>query len=153
MYSLLAVAVGAISILLGRFLVIPKIGPRPDDLGVTDGRLKPCSDKGNCVNSQDKSGYAEMEPIPFRGDLEETRARLVRVIKEMDRSQIIKHTTDYIYVEFRSLMWGFIDDVELYFDEANQVVHFRSSSRFGRSDMGVNRDRMKDLSERFAKAP
>jgi uncharacterized protein (DUF1499 family) len=104
------------------------------------------------VNSQDKSGYAETEPIPFRGDLDETRARMVRVINEMDRAEIVKHTTDYIHAEFKSLMWGFIDDVELYFDQVNQVVHFRSASRIGRGDMGVNRDRMRDLSERFAKA-
>jgi uncharacterized protein (DUF1499 family) len=152
MYSLIAVAVGAIGILLGRFLVIPRISPRPDNLGVTDGQLRPCPDTNNCVNSQDKSGYAEMEPIPFRGDLDETRARMVRVINEMDRAEIVKHTTDYIHAEFKSLMWGFIDDVELYFDQANQVVHFRSASRIGRGDMGVNRDRMRDLSERFAKA-
>jgi uncharacterized protein (DUF1499 family) len=152
MYSLFALVVGSIGVIIGRFLVIPRISPRPDNLGVTDGKLRTCSDRRNCVNSQDGSGYAVMESIPFSGDLDETRSRMVRVINEMDRSEIVKQTHDYIHAEFRSLMWGFIDDVELYFDEADQVVHFRSASRIGRGDMGVNRDRMSDLRERFLSA-
>jgi uncharacterized protein (DUF1499 family) len=43
-------------------------------------------------------------------------------------------------------LFRFVDDVELAVDPAEHVVHFRSASRVGRSDFGVNRRRMEELS-------
>ena len=149
MYSLIALVAGSIGVVFGRFLVIPRFSKRPESLGVTDGQLRPCPNTRNCVNSQDGSGYTVMESIPYSGDVDDARSRMVNVINEMDRAVIVKQTHDYIHAEYRSLMWNFVDDVELYFDDADHVIHFRSASRFGRGDMGVNRDRMNDLRERF----
>jgi uncharacterized protein (DUF1499 family) len=39
----------------------------------------------------------------------------------------------------------FIDDVEFVFDDETKTVHFRSASRTGYSDFGVNRRRMDDI--------
>jgi uncharacterized protein (DUF1499 family) len=43
----------------------------------------------------------------------------------------------------------FHDDLEFYFDDENKFVHFRSSSRIGYSDMGLNRARYKSLMESY----
>ncbi len=46
-------------------------------------------------------------------------------------------------------MFGFIDDVEFYLLESENLIHYRSAARSGRSDLGVNRARMDRLIERF----
>ena len=51
----------------------------------------------------------------------------------------------YLHYEFTSLLLRFVDDVEFLFDEATKTVHFRSASRTGYSDLGVNRRRMEQM--------
>jgi uncharacterized protein (DUF1499 family) len=43
----------------------------------------------------------------------------------------------------------FVDDVEFRYDAAAEVVHVRSASRIGRSDLGANRKRIEALRERL----
>ena len=57
---------------------------------------------------------------------------------------------DYIHFEFTSSFFRFVDDVEFLLDEESELVHFRSASRVGRSDLGVNRSRMKKITELLA---
>jgi uncharacterized protein (DUF1499 family) len=40
---------------------------------------------------------------------------------------------------------GFVDDVEFLAEPAAGLVHVRSASRLGHSDLGVNRKRIEDL--------
>ena len=58
---------------------------------------------------------------------------------------------EFLHIEFTSKIFRFIDDVEFYFDKPG-VIHFRSASRIGHSDMGVNRDRMEEIERLFIKA-
>ena len=55
----------------------------------------------------------------------------------------------YVHVECRSWLLAFIDDVEFVLDEPTGVIHFRSASRVGHSDAGVNRQRMEDFRRAF----
>jgi uncharacterized protein (DUF1499 family) len=45
-----------------------------------------------------------------------------------------------------------VDDVEFVFDEGAKQIHFRSASRLGRKDFGVNRKRMEEIRAAFARA-
>jgi uncharacterized protein (DUF1499 family) len=40
---------------------------------------------------------------------------------------------------------GYVDDVEFYLDEGANVIHVRSASRLGKSDLGVNRQRVEEI--------
>ena len=40
---------------------------------------------------------------------------------------------------------GFVDDVEFLLDEDAKVIHVRSASRLGESDLGVNRKRIETI--------
>ena len=73
----------------------------------------------------------------------------MRVINEMPRTKIVAQTGDYLYVEFTSLIFRFVDDVEFLVDHAENVIHFRSASRVGYSDLGANKKRMLNIKERF----
>jgi len=58
----------------------------------------------------------------------------------------------YLHAEYRSRWLHFVDDLELVADEEAGVVHVRSASRRGWSDLGVNRRRVEALHRAFAEA-
>ncbi len=87
-----------------------------------------------------------MPPIELHGALDQAREKIVRVITAMERSKIVTAEGAYVHAEFRSKLFGFVDDVEFQIDESAGLIHFRSASRLGHSDLGVNRKRMERIS-------
>jgi uncharacterized protein (DUF1499 family) len=130
-------------------LVVALISKRPDNLGVTNGELAPCPDSPNCVSTQSDDEIHAIEPLTYAGSTAEARQRLLDIVAEMPRVRLIEATPTYIYAEFRTLTFRFVDDVEFYIDEDTKVIHFRSASRLGYSDMGLNRRRMETLTRLF----
>jgi uncharacterized protein (DUF1499 family) len=63
--------------------------------------------------------------------------------------EIAQERERYIHALFRSRIFGFIDDVELWIDERNRVIHFKSASQTGWYDFGVNRRRMSAVISAF----
>jgi uncharacterized protein (DUF1499 family) len=90
-----------------------------------------------------------MEPINYDISLEEAKSKIITIIKSFKRSKIIEKTSNYLYSEFRTAFWKFVDDVEFYFDENEKIIHFRSSARFGYYDWSVNRNRMRKIKQIF----
>lgn len=118
----------------------------------TTGQLAPCPpDSQNCVNSQAPATATQnaIAPLVFTGTAAEAKARLREVIAAMARTKIVTDDGNYMHVEFTSLVFRFVDDVEFLIDDANKTIHFRSASRVGRGDMGVNRARMEEIRGRF----
>ena len=54
-------------------------------------------------------------------------------------------TDSYLRAEFKSRVFGFVDDVELQLRAAEEAIAVRSASRVGYSDLGVNRRRVESL--------
>ncbi len=112
-----------------------------------DGRLAPCKRTPNCVSSQadpaDREHY--VAPIPFRGRALEAMQAVKRAVESMERATVVREERGYLYAEFRSKLLGYVDDVELAYDEKAGVLHVRSASRLGRRDFGVNRKRVEAL--------
>jgi uncharacterized protein (DUF1499 family) len=123
---------------------------RPADLGPRDGRLKPCPGTPNCVCTFD-AGDAAIEPLTFDGDAAAAWERLKAVLKGRPRTRVVTETDEYLHVECTSLIFRFVDDVEFLLDAAGRKIHFRSKSRAGRSDLGVNRARMEAIRGAFAR--
>ena len=124
-------------------------GVRPTNLGVKDGKLAPCPAPPNCVSSQSNDTVHATDPLSFTGTGAEAHAALGKVILSMKRSRIITDIDSYIHAEFTSAIFRFVDDVEFWFDENAKVIHVRSASRLGSSDMGVNRKRVEELRARW----
>ena len=127
-------------------------GTRPQSLGVTAGRLAPCKPTPNCVSSQadptDKTHY--VAPLPAGARADRTFAVLKRIVRETERVEVVHEARDYLYAEYRSRIFGFVDDVEFWLDAQGGVIHVRSASRLGTSDLGVNRARIEGLRARLA---
>jgi len=86
-----------------------------------------------------------MEPIPYNAAPAEVREKLLEVLRNYPRTRIVRQEPDYIKAECRSRIFHFVDDVELVFDDEARQIHFRSASRIGYGDRGVNRRRMKEI--------
>ncbi len=120
-------------------------GTRPDDLGVNNGKLKSCPGTPNCVNSQSDNAAEKVEPLPAV-PISEVKT----VVESMERTTIITETDNYLYAEFKSKLMGYVDDVEFYLDPTENVIHVRSASRLGKSDLGVNRARVEEIRAKLA---
>lgn len=115
----------------------------------SDSRLAPCPRTPNCVSTQAPPGPQKMDPIPYTGSLAEAREKLLRVLRARPRTRIVREDADFLKAECRSALFRFVDDVEFVFDDAAKEIHFRSASRLGRSDFGVNRKRMEEIRRAF----
>jgi uncharacterized protein (DUF1499 family) len=124
-------------------------------LGVVDSKLMPCPKSPNCVSSQAHDEKHHIEPIKYSGSQQMAHDRLLQVIKKEKRTEILTDQEDYIHVEFTSALFRFVDDVEFYFpkEKAGQaVIHVRSASRVGYSDLGANRKRIEHIRSEFYKS-
>ena len=129
-------------------------GTRPDNLGVHDGRLAPPKPTPNNVNSQvdanaDPQHY--IAPLRYSGDAARAWARLGEIVARMPRATLIESEPNYLYVEFRSRIMRFVDDAEFYLDPKTGVIQVRSAARLGRSDFGVNRERIESIRAQFVR--
>jgi uncharacterized protein (DUF1499 family) len=118
-------------------------GQRPKNLGVQSGRLLTCPDSPNCVCSYDTDTQHGIAAIAYTKSKAEAMTLLKQVIQAMERSAIVTESADYLYAEFTSKLRGYVDDVEFYFD--GSVIQVRSASRLGKSDLGVNRQRVEAI--------
>ncbi|RUR74662.1 DUF1499 domain-containing protein [Chlorogloeopsis fritschii PCC 9212] len=120
-------------------------GKRPNSLGVRDGKLASCPKSPNCVSSQSTDAVHKITPLTYTSTPEQALADIKSVIQSLPRTKIITESNDYLYAEFKSALMGFVDDVEFYVDRNANVIHVRSASRLGQSDLGVNRQRVETI--------
>ena len=120
-------------------------GTRPANLGARDGKLPPCPASPNCVSSQSTDREHAVEPLRYSGTASEAMAALDTIISGMKRARVVTRTGSYLHAEFTSALFRFVDDLEFLLDERAAVIHVRSASRVGHSDLGVNRKRVEDI--------
>ena len=66
----------------------------------------------------------------------------------MKRVNTVTSESTYILAEFTSALFRFMDDVKFFCDDATKTIHFRSASRVGYSDLGINRNRVEEIRTR-----
>jgi uncharacterized protein (DUF1499 family) len=110
-------------------------------LGVKEGRLSPLSRKPNCISTQAESADKRIDAIAYGSSLSEQMQRVIRVVESMPGAKIKQCEGGYLYAVFTSRLLRFKDDVEIYLDDKAKTLHYRSASRVGYSDLGVNRKR------------
>ena len=120
-------------------------GATEGELTVKDHRLAPCPDSLNCVSTLSDSETHAIAPFRYHKTMAEAKAVLKHIIGEMSRTELVQEEEGYLHYEVRSFLFRFVDDVELLFDEDTKTIHFRSASRVGYSDFGVNRNRMEEV--------
>lgn len=114
-------------------------------------KLKPCLGTPNCVSTQsdpaDRLHY--IAPIRYEGAPEEALSRLETIVSGMKRTRLVERGGDYLHFTFKSRIFRFVDDVEFALERDTQTIHFRSASRLGYGDHGVNRQRMEAIRRKW----
>ena len=110
-------------------------------------RISDCPTSPNCVSSLAKDEAHKIAPIPFDGTPDAAFALLKQAIAGEARTRIVEEQQDqwYLHAEATSLVFRFVDDVEFQLDPERKLLHLRSASRVGYSDLGVNRRRIERL--------
>jgi uncharacterized protein (DUF1499 family) len=107
--------------------------------------LGPCPSSPNCVSTQAQDEGHAIEPIRYRKSRAEAKEALKEVIRSMPRTKLVEEDETYLHYEATSLLLRFVDDVEFLLDDETKTIHFRSASRTGYGDLGVNRKRMEQV--------
>ena len=107
--------------------------------------LSDCPNSPNCVSTSSSRPASKISPLELREATGDAKRKLEDVIERMPGSQIIESQDDYLHAEFRSRIFGFVDDLEILIDEKQQSILIRSASRVGYSDWGVNRKRCEEI--------
>lgn len=108
-------------------------------------RLDPCPSSPKCVCTVGDSKSHAIAPYHYRKPLGEAKTALKQVFSELSRTELVKEEDAYLQYKVTSRLVGFVDDVEILFDDASKTIHFRSAARIGYYDFGVNRRRMENI--------
>ena len=122
---------------------------QPDNVGKDMTTPSACPDSPNCVSTKSTDKEHSIENIKYTSTLEDANQRIIEIINSMKRTKIVVSKPSYIYATFTTKLFKFVDDVEIFFDDSLKVIHFRSASRVGYSDMGLNRKRMEEVRNLF----
>jgi len=125
--------------MIGLLTLIGCAGERPTTLGASDGQLGTCPDSPNCISSFESRESHQVAP------LQTSLADLKQVLTTLPEAAIITDQSPYLYAEFTSRLMGYVDDVEFLEDPTSGLVHVRSASRLGQSDLGANRKRIEGI--------
>ena len=112
-------------------------------------KLSPCPSSPNCVSSLATDRKHAIEPLRYTGSRAKARQRLMKILGKLKRTRVIVADSEYIRVEFRSVMFNFVDDVEFLFGDDKNVIHVKSASRVGYYDFGANRKRVEQIRSIF----
>jgi uncharacterized protein (DUF1499 family) len=113
-----------------------------------DGHLRPCPETPNCVSSESVAPQSRIEPLRFKGAPQAVWADLESSIRDLGGS-VVEQRDGFLWATFTSRLFRFVDDMEFRMVAAEGVIHLRSASRVGRSDMGGNRERVARLRQLF----
>jgi uncharacterized protein (DUF1499 family) len=112
--------------------------------------LPECPDTPNCVSSQAKDPQKKVKPFSYEGHSQKKAFKsLLAAIKSQKRVEIKARTENHVKATVKSLIFGFIDDLEFIFEPENQLIQVRSASRMGYWDLGVNARRVENLRQAF----
>lgn len=93
-----------------------------------------------------------MDPVFFSQSRSDAQSTVRKLVESMPRSRVTEDEPGYLHAEVKSKIFGFVDDVELVFDDEGRI-DYRSASRVGHSDLGVNRRRMEEIRHRLLALP
>lgn len=131
------------------FAILSATAKSPKNLGVSGGMLAPCPLSPNCVSTQATDESHRMDPILLTEPPDIAIGRIKKAVASLPRMKVVTETPDYLQVEATSRLFRFVDDVEFFVDSGTGLIHFRSASRVGHSDLGANRRRMEEIRSRL----
>lgn len=150
MKILLYTVIGII-VIIGVILVGLSIASRKQpELGLLNGQLRPCPVTPNCVCSEQQVEGAHVGALGYTTTADEAWRKIKQAIVETG-GVVATDQNGYLHAIYETPLMRYVDDVELRLDANQQVIHIRSASRVGQSDLGTNRKRVVRIRAAFEK--
>jgi uncharacterized protein (DUF1499 family) len=132
----------------------------PTPAGGLEEPLAPCPGTPNCVHTGGGGTGDSDDAPPFllasgRGAVDP--AAVTRALEALPRTRVVRREEGedgafYLHAEATSRIFRFVDDVEVRWTPGSEALVVRSASRVGRSDLGVNAQRVERLRARMQEA-
>jgi len=113
----------------------------PKNLGVSHGRLSELPNSPNGVSTQTSQTDKLVDVLKYKEDGKITRVKIKEICIDFGNAKLEAENEFYMRFVFTTGKMKYNDDVEFFFDDEKEVVHYRSNSRVGYSDMGLNKER------------
>ena len=117
----------------------------PASVGVPKGANAPVRARASGSGLSGLGVSALTPSFRYRKPLAEAKEALKAAVATLPRTRLVEEDGAYLHYEFTSLLLRFVDDVEFVLEEETKTIHFRSASRTGYGDFGVNRRRMEEI--------
>lgn len=116
-------------------------------------QLPPCPQSPNCVSSTDADLSHRVLALSYDNSAAD-KAMLVlkKVLLSMTGQVQLAEDGKSLHAEFKSAVFGFIDDVDALLNTEQARIEIRSASRTGHSDFGVNKRRVETIRQAFDQA-
>ena len=113
----------------------------------TDNRLEigSCVSLPNCVSSNASVFYNYVEPFELAMSKEEAWPLVREAVLEIPRTVIDEEDDHYLHAKTSSMIFHFVDNLELLYQADEHLIEVRSSSVLGLYDLSANRRRVEAL--------
>ncbi|MEH6445431.1 MAG: DUF1499 domain-containing protein [Oceanospirillaceae bacterium] len=128
------------------FIVLGQKSQQGAPLGLQNNKLQTCPDTPNCVSSEEN-----VDPEHFITPMSLVKQTPEQIMEKVNKAVLALNgvvktrESHYLAATFTSSLFRYVDDFEVRFDQEQQLVHFRSASRVGKSDFGANRKRVEAM--------
>ena len=149
MYKIIAVIfLLAIALVVGR-MVFLSFNSRVPDTSLVNGKLRPCPGTPNCVSSEEQEDESKkITPLIFSSSEEQAWEDL-RAAIEKSGGIVQRNDSKYLWATYTTRLFRYVDDMEFRLVPEQNLIHVRSGSRVGKSDLGVNRKNVERVRELF----
>lgn len=150
MKMFLVIIVSLVLLSITIFFILGWMSKSGGAIGLNNGVLSTCPNTPNCICSDHKIDSKHyIEPIFLKQKNTHGNISIIKEVIQQMGGEIIFESDIYIAATFTSVFFGFVDDLEIRMDPIKNVIHFRSASRVGYSDRGVNKKRISLLKKTF----
>ena len=116
--------------------------------GLINNQLSPCPDSPNCINSEFSDDSAHFtSALTFQDKTQDEISDIMQRVIKSTGGEVTNQKDNYISAIYITKIFKFVDDFEVRIDSENNVIHFRSASRVGRSDLGANQKRIDKIKQ------
>jgi uncharacterized protein (DUF1499 family) len=134
------------------YLIVMTLNSVTQAAPASERTLPVCPDSPNCVSSQAKDADHYIAPFKIIGNVNEAWSALKNALLSQSRTVITSDTGDTLHAKATSLVFRFVDDIDVMLDADTRLINIRSASRIGYGDFGVNRKRVEMLRSQLQQA-
>jgi uncharacterized protein (DUF1499 family) len=131
-----------------RFYTLGKASQTMTAPGIEIQQLMPCPDSPNCISTEQPEDHSHyLPPLIISGTNWQNLKGTLKSAVQQDGGSVTQVLENYMAVEYQTGWFGFVDDLEFRYDSEKQLLHMRSASRVGYSDLGCNHERVQRISK------